>query len=146
MFVKDIMTHQPVCCRTETGLAEVARMMRDYNCGSIPVLDGNNRTAVGIVTDRDIVCRALSLGRNPLEMAAGQVMSSHVVAVSPEASLRECGELMEAEQVRRLLVIDRAGRFLGIVAQADMARSAPPQESAQMLRRISEAIPNGAVV
>ncbi len=139
MQVRDIMTENVVCCTPDTRLGEVARMMVEYNCGSIPVI-GNRDTMrpVGIITDRDIVARTVAKGSNPQEMKAGDVMSSPVVSATPDMSVEAAGNLMAANQVRRLPVIDERGTCCGIIAQADMALHAPRQETAEVVREVSQ--------
>lgn len=135
MDVRDLMTADPVCCDADTGLQDVAKMMVDNDCGAIPVIDDGR--PVGIVTDRDIACRAVAEGKNPLEMTAGEIMSSPVEAVTEETSLEDLCELMEDEQIRRVVVVDDEGRVCGIVAQADLAEYAD-DEVAEVVEKISE--------
>src|SRR5215208_6036341 len=69
MQVREIMTVDPICCTRETDLPEVARMMVEHDCGAIPVVESReDRRPVGVITDRDITCRAVAMRRNPLEM------------------------------------------------------------------------------
>jgi CBS domain-containing protein len=75
MKAGDIMTPNPACCTPETGLREVAQMLVDHDCGAIPVVsDQQSRRPVGIVTDRDIACRAVAAGKNALELTASDCM------------------------------------------------------------------------
>jgi CBS domain-containing protein len=140
MQAKEIMTKSPECCTRDTNLQEVARKMADQDCGQIPVIDNwDNESLVGVVTDRDIICRVLAKGRNSLEMTAGVCMSSPVVSVTGEESLEECCSLMEENQVRRLPVVDEHGRCCGIVSLADIARHAPNQpETARVVTAVSQ--------
>lgn len=121
MTVIEVMTRAPSCATPETPLAEVGRMMVDNNCGAIPVVDEGGH-AIGVVTDRDIVCRSLAIGRNPLDMTAGDAMTPAVVTVKADASLEHCAEVLERHQIRRAVVVDDQQRVVGIVAQADLAR------------------------
>jgi CBS domain-containing protein len=118
-LVKDVMTDMLKTCTADTKLADVAKMMVEYDVGAIPVLF-NNRP-IGIITDRDIVVRTLAIGRNPLEYTAEQCMTANIITVTPETSLEECLDLMEKHQVRRMVVINNAKECCGIVAQADIA-------------------------
>lgn len=143
MLVRDFMTKDVACCTPQTNIQDVARMMRDYDCGAIPVCeDERSRRAVGIITDRDIVMRAIAEGRNPLQMTAGQLMSTPIATVPPEADLMECCRVMEERQVRRVPVVDRSGACIGIVAQADLALHAPEHETAEVVHEVSK--PQGA--
>jgi CBS domain-containing protein len=138
MKVNDLMTKDPACCTPETGLQEVARLMVENDCGEIPVVDGKRTMRpVGVVTDRDIVVRCVAEGSNPLDMEAGDVMSSPVVTVGPDTSVEDVGDLMEEHQLRRVPVVDEAGTICGIVAQADIARHAHPREVAEVVKEVS---------
>jgi CBS domain-containing protein len=122
-------------------LGEVARMMVDYDCGAIPVVESaNSMRPVGMVTDRDIVCRAVAQGHNPVGMSARDVMSSPVVSVTPDMSVEACCDVMEANMVRRVPVIDDRGMCVGIVAQADVALNASGQTTAEVVREVSQPV------
>ena len=136
MNVRDIMTKDPVCCGPGTTIPQVARLMVDCNCGESPVVDANG-VLRGVVTDRDIACRVVAKDKNPLQTTARDCMSSPVVTVTPDTSLEECCEAMEINQVRRLPVIDGRGTCCGIVAQADIARRAPMDQTAHVVKDIS---------
>ena len=138
MKVNDVMTQDPACCTPETPLRDVARMMVECDCGEIPVVDSKRTLRpAGVVTDRDIVVRCVAAGKNPLEAEAEDCMSSPVVTVTPDADLEEVADLMEKHQLRRIPVVDEAGALCGIVAQADIARHAPPREVAEVVREVS---------
>jgi CBS domain-containing protein len=137
MKVKDVMSTNVACCRKDTLLQEVARMMVDCDCGEIPVTDDAGRP-IGVITDRDITCRAVAQGRNPLELTAGDCMTSPPLIVTPEASLSECCDILEENQVRRVPVVDETGRCIGIVSQADIARHASKRDTAEVVQRVSE--------
>jgi CBS domain-containing protein len=139
MNVSEIMTPNPACCTPETSLPEVARLFVDHDCGAIPVVDSpGNRRPLGIVTDRDIACRAVAAGKNTLELTARDCMSAPVVTVSLEASLNDCCEAMEKNKVRRVLVVDRTGACCGIVAQADIAVRGKESKAAAVVKQVSE--------
>ncbi len=138
MNVKDIMTENPICCIPTTTLEEVARMMVENDCGAIPVVeDQENWKPIGIITDRDITCRAVAEGRNPLELTAGDILSASPVTTVPETSLEECERLMEEHQLRRILVLDSEGGCCGIVSLADIARNAPEVEIGEVVEEVS---------
>lgn len=121
MNVADLMTRDPATCASNTPLREVARMMVERDCGAIPVVDEQTRP-IGIVTDRDIVTRAVASGENPLEHTAGDCMTPGCVTVTEEMSAELCCQHLEERQIRRAVVVDGDGRCIGIVAQADVAR------------------------
>ena len=137
--VKDVMTPNPVCCTPETSLREVARLMVEHDCGEIPVVDSEKTmNPVGVITDRDITCRTVALGRNPLEMIAGECMSSPSVIVMPDTSLEECCKTMEISRVRRVPVVNEISGCCGIVSQADIAANADKEDIAEVVRQISQ--------
>jgi CBS domain-containing protein len=146
MKVKDIMSRDPVCCTTEASLQEVARAMVDRDCGEIPVVESEeNLHPVGVITDRDIACRAVAMGRDTLQMTAAECMTSPCLSVTPETALADCCRLMEDKQIRRVLVVDVAGRLCGVVSQADIARHAPERETGRVVHEVSQPRPNGHV-
>ena len=137
MRVKDIMSTAVACCSPETKLPEVARMMVEHDCGEIPVVDASG-VPIGVVTDRDITCRTVAEGRNPLVMEAGDCMTTPCVTVTPETSLEECCQTLEKNRIRRVPVVDEAGACCGMVSQADIARNAPKNETAEVVKKVSE--------
>jgi CBS domain-containing protein len=137
MQVRDIMTNRLAYCTPQANLEEVAEMMVQYDCGAIPVIDPGSNKALGLITDRDIVCRSVAIHQNPAGMTAQQVMSEPVAAVTPQSSLEDCLTKMEAAQVRRMLVVDQAGKLCGMVSQADIVRTLPEHEIAELLRDVS---------
>src|SRR5437667_11224289 len=87
MRVRDIMTESLAFCPPDKTLDEIARMMVACDCGAVPVVDPETQKAVGIVTDRDIVCRAVAIGRDPAQVTAEDVMTMPITAVSPGDSI-----------------------------------------------------------
>lgn len=139
MQVKDMMTKDPVCCTSDTALPEVARMMVDKDCGEIPVVDNHqNKLPIGVVTDRDIVCRTVANGLNPLDLTAADCMSRPIVTVTPDMSLEECCRLMEEKLIRRVPVVDDRGSISGIVALADIALSTGKNVAGHIVKEVSE--------
>jgi CBS domain-containing protein len=136
MQVREIMTANPACCSPETPLQDVAKLMVAHDCGEIPVLDAQRRP-IGVVTDRDIACRAVAQGKEPTQTTAREVMSEPVVTATPEDSVDDCCHRMEENQIRRVPVVDETGACCGMVAQADIARQAPEHEAAEVVRDVS---------
>jgi len=117
MQVKDVMTADPACCISETTLQEVAQMMVENDCGEIPVVESSEtQLPIGVITDRDIVCRAVARGLNPLDLTVGDCMSKPCVTVMPDMSVEECSRIMEENKIRRVPVVDADGSCCGIVA------------------------------
>ena len=140
MLVKELMTEDPACCTGQTGLQEVAKMMVDNDCGCIPVVDSeNSRMPIGMITDRDICCRAVAEGKNPLDLTASDAMTSTVISVTPDTKLEDCLNLMEDSQIRRIAVVDGNGALCGIVSQADVAMSAGDHKTAEVVQEVSRA-------
>lgn len=139
MTVKDVMTKDPACCTAETSLVDVARLMVENDCGSSPVVENEETMKlVGIITDRDITCRSVAWGKNPLELTVKECMTTPCISVTPETSLEECCQLMERHQLRRITVVDSGGACCGIVAQADIAKHASSQDTATVVRQVSQ--------
>ncbi|HEY1272459.1 MAG TPA: CBS domain-containing protein [Terriglobales bacterium] len=142
MRVQDIMTPDPACCTRYAALTDVARLMRDHDCGAIPVVEDDSRKLIGIISDRDIVVHSLGHGRNPFHLMASDCMTMVVATVRPEDSVEECAKRMQEHKVRRIPVVDGQGNCCGIVAQADLARHVPKQTTGQVVRELSQ--PAGA--
>jgi CBS domain-containing protein len=134
---RDIMTPNPVRCRPGTTLDEVAKMMLDNDCGEIPIVDADDGV-IGVITDRDIVCRVVAQRRNPVGCTVDACMSSPVITVHEDDPLDEIVKTMEKYQVRRVPVVTDDGMCAGIIAQADVARIAPKREVAELLREVSQ--------
>lgn len=139
MKIKDIMTDNPVCCTRETSLEEVARMMLENDCGAIPVVEDQQRwKPCGIITDRDIVTRAVADGKNPLEMKCGDIMTPNPVTTDADGDVEEAVRLMEKHRVRRIVAVDRNGSCVGIVSQADIARHLGEREIGEVVEELSQ--------
>jgi CBS domain-containing protein len=130
------MTENPACCKLETPLDQVARLMVQHDCGEIPVIDAAQHV-VGVITDRDIVVRVVADGKNPTAYAAETCMSQLVVTVPVDASLKEVLSTMEKHQIRRVPVVDERGSCVGMIAQADLAWSGGTREVAELVREVS---------
>jgi CBS domain-containing protein len=114
-------------------------MMADRDCGAIPVVrDMKSMRPVGIVTDRDIVVRALAKGQDLAALRAGDCMTANPLVVRPDTSTDECAWQMARHRIRRAIVIDEQCRCIGIIAQADLARSAPSHITSELVREISQ--------
>ena len=135
-LARDIMTPNPACCTPETPLDQVAKMMIHNDCGEIPVIDASDEL-VGVVTDRDIVCRVVAEGKNPIGYTAEQCMSQPVVTVREDDSVQDVLTTMEKHQIRRVPVVDARGQCLGIIAQADLAWVGREHDVAELLREVS---------
>lgn len=115
--LKDIMTTNPVTCPTDAQIADVARLMKERDIGNVIVLEGD--TVAGIVTDRDIVVRAIAEGRDG-QSTVGDITTRDIVTLSPDDDVKKAVEVMRQQAVRRLPVVEK-GRAVGIVSLGDLA-------------------------
>lgn len=136
MLIRDVMTASPTCCKPADRLDTVAKLMLDHDCGEIPVCDGTK--LVGVITDRDIVCRAVARGETPVAVPASEVMTRDVHTIGPDGTLEDALALMEKNLVRRLPVVDGGGRIVGIVSQADLVAKVPTLEVARAMKSLSQ--------
>jgi CBS domain-containing protein len=140
MKARDIMTASPCCCSPSDSVQDVARTMRDHDCGAVPIVDKGR--LVGIVTDRDLTVRALAAGLDP-ESRVVDVVSREPSSVAADADLSEIERIMSDQQVRRVPVVDADKHCIGIVSQADLARasfdgkSVSEHEFALVVERVS---------
>lgn len=139
MKVSDVMTRSPVTCNCDMPVTEVAHLMKQYNCGEIPVTDdGPHHKLIGVITDRDITCRVVAGGRNPRDVSAREIMSTPVRKVSATDDLETALQVMERTKLRRLPVIDSEGRCVGVLSQVDIARISISM-AAEVMRETSRA-------
>jgi CBS domain-containing protein len=120
MKAKDIMTASPCTCSPNDSVQEVARTMRDHDCGAIPITEKGR--LVGIVTDRDLTVRALAAGLDH-ESRVADVITREPSSCDVDAELSEIERVMSDQQVRRVPIVDADKRVVGIVSQADLARA-----------------------
>lgn len=132
-----VMTANPAVCHADTPLREVARMMAEHDCGQIPVVESGSNKPVGVVTDRDIAVRVVAEGRDAGAARAADAMTTPAITIPMGASIADCCDVMEEQQIRRVLVVDDAGEICGIVAQADIARSGRDEATAEVVREVS---------
>jgi len=135
-LARDLMTADPACCSPDTTLEKIATLMVANDCGEIPIIDRSGRP-IGVVTDRDIVCRVVAEGKDPATITAESVMSTPVVAVYDDAELDDVIDRMETHQIRRLPVVDAEGCCAGIIAQADLVSIGSPHVTSELLTEIS---------
>ncbi len=134
--VRDVMTANVQTVAPDATIQEAARLMRDVDCGAVPVCDGDR--LAGIVTDRDIAVRAIAEGKDA-SCQVRDVMSGGVITCGEDDSIEDVAELMEEKQVRRIVVVDENKRLSGIVALADLALDASADELMvdEVLERVS---------
>jgi CBS domain-containing protein len=131
--VEQLMTPYPIVVDAATPIAQCARLMDDRDIGALGVMEEGR--LVGVLTDRDIVIRALARDRDPFELTAGELASGDVVAVTTDASVDEAERRMRQRAVRRLFIIADDGRPLGILTVDDLiALREPNSIMAQQIR------------
>jgi CBS domain-containing protein len=135
MKVSQIMTARARCIAADNTLVEAAGLMRQLDVGALPVCDLDR--LIGMVTDRDIVLRGVADGRDANSATVSEVMSQGAFHIYADQSVEEAAELMEDKQVRRLPVLDRQKRLVGIVSLGDLAVCSQPAFSGIALKEVS---------
>ena len=133
--VRDAMTPNVRSAAPTDSLADAAQMMKEEDVGSLPVVEDDR--LIGILTDRDIVLRAVAERVDPQSINVGDAASHDLVTVEPEQDLDEALALMARHRVRRLPVVED-GRLVGMLAQADVALEAKDKDAGGMLEEISQ--------
>lgn len=136
MKVKDLMTPRPTTAKPEDTASQVATLMKQEDCGAIPVVSEDGRL-VGIVTDRDIVVRVVAAGKDPRTTPVSAAMSADPVTLKPDADADDAEKLMAERQVRRLPVVED-GHLVGILVTAQLARRGDAREVGETIKGISE--------
>ena len=134
--VREVMTDRPRCVTMETPISEVAQLMESEDIGSLPVLEGDQ--LAGMITDRDIVVRAIAQGKDPRGMPVREVASRELVTVYADDDLSNALKKMASQQVRRLPVVDEDNRLVGVLAQADVALEVKEKAVGEMVEEISK--------
>jgi len=138
MKVREAMTRGAECVRPDTPLQEAARKMRDLDVGPLPVCGDNDRL-VGMLTDRDIAVRAVAEGKDPTRTPVRDVMTEGVSYCFEDDDVAEASRQMSDKQIRRLVVLNRDKRLVGIVSLGDLAtQSGDRQTAGKTLERVSE--------
>jgi CBS domain-containing protein len=135
--LQQVMTPNPTTCSATTTVGDAARFMRDSDIGDVLVeRDGK---LCGIVTDRDIVVRAVAEGRDPMSTPLGDICSRDLTTLSPDDSVKDAVKLMRDKALRRLPIADSSGKAVGIVSLGDLAIEGDGESA---LADISAASPN----
>lgn len=136
MRVRDLMHVRPVTTEADTPICEVARLMKEFRCGEIPVTEDSR--LVGVVTDRDITCRAVAEARDPLTTRVREIMTRRPARIRQDEPLRHAIRLMEDLQVRRLPVVNGDGSVVvGIISMTDICLRASRGTTGELLREVS---------
>lgn len=135
-MVRDVMTKDVKVCAPHDSVTAAAQIMRDVNCGSVPVCEG--KKVVGMITDRDIVLNCVAAGKDASSVHCHDCMTSDVISCSPDTDAHECAQLMADHQIRRIPVVEN-GEMVGICAIGDLATmNIHINEAGDALSQISE--------
>jgi CBS domain-containing protein len=135
--IKDIMTTEVACTTPDTSLTEVARLMVEFECGEVPLVENfETKKVIGVITDRDIVCRTLGIGKNPMVCTAADCMTTPSITVNESMSVEDCLDLMKDNQIRRVPVVDKNGILSGIVSQVDLVDKV--DEAVKVIQEVSK--------
>ena len=128
MQVSEIMTKNPVKVSKNITIQEAAQRMEELDCGFLPV--GGDDTLEGVVTDRDIVLRAVAKGKAPQTVTVGEVLTNRVLYCLENDDIQDAAERMKQEQVYRLVVVnnEQEKRLIGIITLGDISRQADDQQ------------------
>jgi CBS domain-containing protein len=135
MKVKDVMHRGVTWVEPGTSVREVARMMRDCDIGSVPV--GENDRLVGIVTDRDIICRGVAADGDITLLTANDVMSKPIIYCGADDELDSAIRIMEKNRIRRLPVVDKDKRLTGMLALGDISEIGGQDMAGEVMRSVS---------
>lgn len=133
--VREAMTDSPRSIERDHSVVQAARVMASEDVGSLPVVEGSK--LIGMLTDRDLVLQVLAKDLDPRKVTVSEIATPSPVVAKPDEALDEALQRMAQEQVRRLPVVDD-GKLVGILAQADVARTAKAASTGQMVEQISE--------
>jgi len=141
MQLKEIMTPQVEVVRPDASLQEAAEMMMKLDVGPLPVCDGQR--LVGMLTDRDITVRGTAQGRDPKTTQVQEVMTPDVIYCFEDQDVEDAADLMEEHQIRRLVILNRDKKLVGIVSLGDLALEADEEdlddaEVGEVLEQISQ--------
>lgn len=137
MKIREIMTTDIKKATPDNTLADIATMMRDEDVGALPVVQGGELR--GIVTDRDIVVRAIADGKEPSTTTVQEVLSEELESVEPDDDVEEAADLMASHQIRRLPVV-QSGKLIGMVSLGDIAVKHEESTASHALEGVSEGV------
>jgi CBS domain-containing protein len=137
---RDIMTKDPVFCQASDSAAIAAKLMKTHNIGVLPVVGSLHAgKLVGIVTDRDLAIKVVAAGRDPKATTVHEVMSRPVVTCSPDDGYEKALDLMERHRIKRIPEVDKSGRVVGMISQADVALRVPDEKkTAEVVKSIAQ--------
>ena len=134
--VKDYMTKNPESVDSDTTLKEAADKMSELDTGSLPVGDENGLT--GFITDRDIVVKGISEGKDPENTTVGEIMTEEVISCHEDDTLEEACDEMKENKVLRLVVLDENDKFVGVITHGEIAQAAAEAGDDSLCRKVAE--------
>ncbi|MGE5414709.1 MAG: CBS domain-containing protein [Syntrophomonadaceae bacterium] len=136
MKARELMTKEPRCCEPDHDLTCALRIMKDEDCGIVPVTRGNGAArVVGVVTDRDIALHLGAVDARPSDVRVEDVMTTDLVSCAPEDDTHQVSRRMQESQVRRVLVVD-GDRLAGVISTADLARASSAKGVGDEVKRV----------
>jgi CBS domain-containing protein len=139
MKIKEVMSQNPICCMASDSAQKVARIMREHNIGSVPVVtDQQSMELVGVITDRDLCCSIVAAGLDPKSTPVQKFVSLDPVTCRDGENIDKCERAMQEHQIRRIPIVDGNNRVIGIVSQADLALKARPEKVSKTVAEISK--------
>lgn len=136
MKVKDVMHKGVSWVQPDASLSDIAKIMKTEDIGAVPV--GENDKLVGMVTDRDIICRGLGNGKKPEKLTARDVMTKGITYCRANEEVDDAIRIMESKQIRRLPVIDKDKRMVGMLSIGDISHSLSQQMTGEVMRAVSD--------
>jgi CBS domain-containing protein len=137
--VRDVMSPDPIIVTPGTRPSDAAQLMRDGDCGALPVAESlADPRPVGIITDRDIVIRGVVDQERLSELLVLDLMTAEPYSVREDDPLDVAVELLEERKIRRVIVVDDAGRICGMLSQADLVRAGERERAAEVIAKVSE--------
>lgn len=137
MIIREVMTTNVEIIKPDISVTEAAKKMKSLDCGILPVYE--NDKLIGMITDRDIAIRSTAEGRDPNKDMVRNVMTKKVVYCYDDESIESVASKMEDEKIRRILILDRNKRLVGICSLGDMVKISKDFElSGEVLEKVSE--------
>ena len=136
MKIEQAMTPAVRCVPADATLVEAAKVMQELDVGAVPVCEAER--LAGMLTDRDIVLRCVSEGRDPRRTTVQEIMSEGIIHIYADQELEDAAELMEQKQIRRLPVLNREKRLVGILSLGDVAIHTSNELSGEALKVVSQ--------
>ena len=116
-----IVKKKPIVCTPTMKISEAAALMLKENCGCLPVVESADRLfPIGMITDRDIVCRSIAKGLNPMNMQVKDCMTKGCHTIFSAAALSEAERIFDSKKIGRVVLIDKSGKCSGVLSRADL--------------------------